>query len=200
MASSTRPKTLSRMTARRIGQLGMGDHTDSAVPGLQLRVRAARGTTSRTWLMRYKWRDAAVRLVIGHWPATRLAAAREKVLALRKGMDEGIDPRRARPRRNALPAPLPPFSPAPTNSSPNASDEGAPILRDPHQTREYLRLHLSPKPPARPGHRPRPAGHGKIGSHERPLVLRHRYRPAVAGHLEPVRDLPAVMSVSIQCY
>jgi len=50
-----------------VAALPPGDHTDPATPGLQLRVRAKRGDFSRTWLLRYRWRDEWVRIVIGHY-------------------------------------------------------------------------------------------------------------------------------------
>lgn len=76
-----------------------GDHTDPATLGLQLRVRPTASGASRTWLFRYTWRNEWVRLVVGHYPGTSLAEARERALDLRKAIDSGIDPRRARPRR-----------------------------------------------------------------------------------------------------
>src|SRR6185437_4608858 len=97
----------SRLVATMVATLPAGDHTDPATPGLQLRVRAKRDTFSRTWLLRYRWDREWVRIVIGHVPATSLAEARERALELRKAIDNGIDPRRARPRRRPAPAPLP---------------------------------------------------------------------------------------------
>ncbi|HEX5461075.1 MAG TPA: tyrosine-type recombinase/integrase [Steroidobacteraceae bacterium] len=76
-----------------------GDHTDPATAGLQLRVRPTATGASRTWLFRYTWRGEWVRIVIGHFPGMPLADARGRALELRKAIDEGIDPRRARPRR-----------------------------------------------------------------------------------------------------
>ena len=70
-------------------------------------MREKAGGTSRTWLFRYTWREEWVRLTIGHYPGTELAEARETAHALRKKIDEGIDPRRARPKRNPKAAPLP---------------------------------------------------------------------------------------------
>src|SRR5690348_7771844 len=93
-----RPRRL-RWVATTVATLPEGDHTDPATPGLQLRVRAKHGTFSRTWLLRYRWGEEWVRLVIGHAPLTSLAEARERALELRKAIDNGIDPRRARPRR-----------------------------------------------------------------------------------------------------
>jgi integrase len=89
--------------------LPQGDHTDPSTPGLQLRVLAKRrtGGTSRTWMFRYKWRGEPVRIAIGHVPQMTLANARERAMELRHALDEGIDPRRSRPRRRSTAAPLP---------------------------------------------------------------------------------------------
>jgi integrase len=76
-----------------------GDHTDPATSGLQLRVRPTASGASRTWLFRFTWRGEWVRIVIGHYPGMALADARERAMELRKALDDGIDPRRARPRR-----------------------------------------------------------------------------------------------------
>ncbi|EQD51560.1 phage integrase family protein, partial [mine drainage metagenome] len=92
------------MVATKLATLPTGDHTDLAVVGLQLRVRAKRDGSSRTWLFRYRWRGEWVRIVIGHYPGMSLADARERAIELRKAMDDGIDPRRARPRRQERPA------------------------------------------------------------------------------------------------
>lgn len=86
--------------------LPAGDHTDPATAGLQLRVRATAAGASRTWLFRFTWRGEWVRLTIGHYPQMALAEARERAIELRKAIDEGIDPRRARPRRRQQTAPL----------------------------------------------------------------------------------------------
>src|SRR5260370_21589276 len=92
----------SRLVASMVATLPPGDNTDPAVPGLQLRVRAKRGGASRTWLLRYQWGDEYVRIVLGHAhpDPTRgmsLAEARERAQELRRAIDDGIDPRRARP-------------------------------------------------------------------------------------------------------
>ena len=94
------------MVATKLATLPYGDHTDPATVGLQLRVREKRDGSSRTWLFRYRWRGEWVRLAIGHYPGMSLADARERAIELRKAMDDGIDPRRARPRRQVRP-PLP---------------------------------------------------------------------------------------------
>jgi integrase len=102
------------MVASALASYPEGDHTDPATPGLQLRVRPS----SRTWLLRYRWRDEWVRIVLGHYRADgkgmSLVDARTRALELRKSIDDGIDPRRAIPRRRARPAPLP-LSAAPAN-------------------------------------------------------------------------------------
>ena len=95
------------MVATRLATLPPGDHTDPATAGLQLRVRATRTGSSRTWLFRYTWRGEWVRIVIGHYPGMVLAEARERAIELRKAIDEGIDPRRARPRRRQQPTAMP---------------------------------------------------------------------------------------------
>lgn len=84
-----------------------GDHTDPATSGLQLRVRPTATSASRTWLFRYTWRGEWVRIVLGHFPGMSLADARQRALECRRSIDEGIDPRRARPRRREQQAPLP---------------------------------------------------------------------------------------------
>jgi len=94
------------MNANALATYPKGDHTDPAVKGLQLRVR----NSSRTWLFRYRWRDESVRVVLGHLQTMGLADARSHALALRKAIDDGIDPRRARPRRRARAALVPQLS------------------------------------------------------------------------------------------
>ena len=97
----------SRLTASRLATLPAGDHTDPATAGLQLRVRPTATGASRTWLFRYTWRGEWVRIVIGHFPGMSLIDARERAMEFRKAIDEGIDPRRARPRRRELASPIP---------------------------------------------------------------------------------------------
>ncbi|MDA8349580.1 MAG: tyrosine-type recombinase/integrase [Pseudomonadota bacterium] len=93
-----------KLTATRLATLPPGDHTDPATSGLQMRVRKTATGASRTWLFRYTWRKEWVRIVIGHHPGMTLAEARERAIELRKAIDEGIDPRRARPRRRQMAA------------------------------------------------------------------------------------------------
>jgi integrase len=99
--------TRRRMVPTWVTKAPVGDHTDPAVSGLQLRVRVTREGFNRAWCFRYKWRSEPVRIVIGHVPGMSLAGAREEAIKLRKALDDGIDPRRARPRRRPTPAPLP---------------------------------------------------------------------------------------------
>jgi hypothetical protein len=89
--------------ANQLATLPIGDHTDPATEGLQMRVRARRGGTSRTWLFRFTWRGDWVRQTIGHFPGTSLVEAREIAQGLQKRLGQGIDPRRALPRRSAVP-------------------------------------------------------------------------------------------------
>lgn len=96
-----------RFTTASLGALSPGDHTDPSTQGLQLRVREKASGASRTWRFRYTWRGEWVRLTIGHYPGMGLAEARETAHSLRKTLDEGIDPRRARPKRNPKASPLP---------------------------------------------------------------------------------------------
>ena len=93
------------MVSTRVATLGPGDYTDPGTVGLQLRVREKRDGSSRTWLFRYRWRGEWVRLAIGHYPSMSLADARERAGELRKVLNDGIDPRRARPGRRALDIP-----------------------------------------------------------------------------------------------
>lgn len=95
------------MVATKLATLPPGDHTDPATSGLQLRVRPTATGASRTWLFRYTWRGEWVRIVIGHYPGMALVDARARAIELRKVIDEGIDPRRARPRRRQHTEPAP---------------------------------------------------------------------------------------------
>ena len=107
MATKPKPRRTRRLNASQLGSLQPGDHTDPAAQGLQLRVRKKAGGTSRTWLFRFTWAGEWVRLTIGHYPGTDLVDAREQAHALRRKIDEGIDPRRALPKRSPKAAPLP---------------------------------------------------------------------------------------------
>jgi integrase len=95
-----------KLIASELGTLPPGDYTDPAVTGHQYRVRKKqRGAPSRSFLLRYTWRGEWVRLTLGHFPSMSLKDARGRALELRKAIDDGIDPRRARPRRREHAAP-----------------------------------------------------------------------------------------------
>jgi integrase len=94
--------------ATHVTTLPIGDHTDPAVSGLQLRVRTGRRGLSRSWFFRYRWRGEAVRLLLGRAPSLSLADAREAALRMRGYLDRGIDPRRAESRRIRPPASVAP--------------------------------------------------------------------------------------------
>jgi integrase len=100
----TTTKTI-RFTASRVATLPVGDHTDPATAGLQLRVRIGAAKASRTWMFRFKWRGLPLRIAIGHLPSMDLAAAREKAHRLRRALDDGIDPRQAESRRRPTQTP-----------------------------------------------------------------------------------------------
>lgn len=107
-------RSVARLTSTRAASLSVGDHTDPASRGLQLRVTAAaRGaSTRRAWLFRYKWGGATVRLALGTFPAMGLSEARAKAEENRDLLDRGIDPRRARPQKRGAPAPAAAVRPA----------------------------------------------------------------------------------------
>jgi hypothetical protein len=75
------------------------DLSDAAVAGLILRV----GPTGRKrWLFRFKWKGRPSRIKVGPFPKIGIAKARERALAHRQDLDDGIDPRRsARPALRA---------------------------------------------------------------------------------------------------
>jgi integrase len=102
-----------RLVATMVATLPPGDYTDPATTGLQLRVRAKRDGFSRTWLFRFSWRGQGIRTVIGHAKTMSLVEARSEAGKLAKALDEGIDPRRARPKRRERVAAPPPSSAAP---------------------------------------------------------------------------------------
>jgi integrase len=75
---------------------------------LQLRVRTKlAGNPSRSWLLRFKFKGEETRIVLGHHPETTLDAARGLARQAREHASQGIDPRRAGPRRRARRSPLP---------------------------------------------------------------------------------------------
>lgn len=113
--TTKRTRKPARLTSSAIESLPPGDHNDpSARLGLQLRVRGKGeagkdgrySSYSRSWFMRYRWGDSHGRVLLGHWPTMGLADARAEVQRLRGQMDKGVDPKRARPTRRAVAAPV----------------------------------------------------------------------------------------------
>jgi integrase len=97
MTTQSRPP---RLNANRIPNLAPGTYTDPGQMGLQLRVRErADGKLTRSWLLRFKFRGEESRILLGHFPDKTLDAARGLAREYREKAAEGIDPRRARPRR-----------------------------------------------------------------------------------------------------
>jgi len=68
------------------------EHFDGYCPGLLLRVLSC---GRKTWdlVFRCPTTGKRVRMRIGHYPAVKLAAAREKALEAHRAMGEGKDPR-----------------------------------------------------------------------------------------------------------
>jgi integrase len=110
--SSVQPSTRvqKRFTATNLSVLPVGTYTDPATIGLQFRVTSrATGQTTRSWLLRFKFKGTESRLLLGHFPLLGLADARQTAQALRECAAQGIDPRRAKSRRAAhRPNPLGP--------------------------------------------------------------------------------------------
>ena len=96
-----------RLVATRVATLAPGTYTDPGQTGLQLRVREKTGGSSRTWLLRFKFKGEETRIALGHFPDTTLDAARGEARRLRELAAQGIDPRRAQSRRRQRLAPLP---------------------------------------------------------------------------------------------
>ena len=120
--------------ANQLATLAPGDHTDPSTEGLQFRVRKKRGGASRTWLFRFTWRGEWVRQTIGHFPGTTLVEARETAQSLRKKISQGIDPRRALPRRRAKLSPQS-YCLATSISAPNTIE---------HLYSEFMERHVRP--------------------------------------------------------
>jgi integrase len=117
-----------------VATLPPGDYTDPATPGLQLRVRAKRDGFSRTWLFRFSWRGQGIRIVIGHAKTTPLVEARITAGQLAKAIDDGIDPRRARPKRRKRVS-----APPPSAASPRQDDKHSVDFLISEFTERYLR-------------------------------------------------------------
>jgi len=95
--------TQKSLTATRVASLPVGRHKDPGQPSLYLLVRArASAPPSRSWLHRVKVRGRDTFLLIGHFPETSLSVARDIVRRQREFLAQGIDPRRAMPRRRPL--------------------------------------------------------------------------------------------------
>lgn len=130
---TTKPSKPS-FSATSVAALPAGEYTDPAVRGLQMRVlRGSNGKTSRTWMFRYKWRGAPRRIVIGHLETMGLAKARAEALKLRGAMDDGVDPKTAKPRRR-------PAQAARTVSA-SAADEHSVD----HLISEFMERHIRPR-------------------------------------------------------
>jgi integrase len=90
-----------RFVANTLSNLPEGDHTDPGMSGLQLRVRGK----ARTWKYRTRFKGKWLRVTIGQLATMSLADARDEVRKLAGYVDQGIDPRTARPKsRRSLPA------------------------------------------------------------------------------------------------
>jgi integrase len=75
-----------KLTALAIPTLPPGEHPDPLTPGLILRV----GANRRTWVCRYRQGGKRHRVVVGYYPAVRLADARETASALLKRVEAGL--------------------------------------------------------------------------------------------------------------
>lgn len=94
---------MKRLNADKLASLPAGTYGDPAQECLEIRVRKKATGFSRTWLMRFKFRRKESRITLGHFPETSLASARRLVQELREKATQGIDPRKARPRRKTPP-------------------------------------------------------------------------------------------------
>ncbi len=75
------------------------DITAGSVPGLSLRVTPS---GHKSWALRVKWHGGRSRIVLGNYPATSLANARELALEARRLAGRGENPGHAvRPRSPA---------------------------------------------------------------------------------------------------
>jgi Arm DNA-binding domain len=88
-----------RMTTTRIASLTPGVYGDPGQVGLQLEVRPARGGFSRTWKLRFSFAGEKSTLTLGHFPAVGLEQARKLAQQYRDFAAQGIDPRKAKPRK-----------------------------------------------------------------------------------------------------
>ncbi|MEO7208120.1 MAG: tyrosine-type recombinase/integrase [Steroidobacteraceae bacterium] len=108
--ATSRARTLSnrhagarKFTATRLGTLPLGRHKDPGQEGLYMLVRPRKsGSCSRTWVHRINYQGGDTYLLIGHFPATRLADARITVQEQREQIAKGINPKAAAPRRRRI--------------------------------------------------------------------------------------------------
>lgn len=138
MDTKARPATRSappRLVATRVATLPPGTYTDPGQTGLQLRVRSKAGGFSRSWLLRFKFKGEESRIVLGHFPQTTLDAARALAREYRDKARQGIDPRRARPRRRVAPSP----------AAAAADIAGAPRHTIEHLISDYMERHAKPQ-------------------------------------------------------
>lgn len=128
--------TKGRLVATRVATLPPGTYTDPGQTGLQLRVRAkGAGGFSRSWLLRFKFKGEESRIVLGHFPQTTLDAARAAARDYRDKARQGIDPRRARPRRRDMPSPV----------GASAAITGAARHTIEHLVSDYMERHAKPQ-------------------------------------------------------
>lgn len=89
------------MTASRAESLPPGEYVVPGHKGLYLlvRQRAAGKDCSRTWLFRYSWEGARIRMVLGALPAMTLADAHAEARKHQDNLKVGINPSKAIRRR-----------------------------------------------------------------------------------------------------
>lgn len=83
------------LSARKVQTAPPGRHTDGR--GLMLVVKEG---GARSWVLRYQLNGRRRDMGIGPYPEVTLAAAREKALAARRHLVDGVDPLTVRPRRS----------------------------------------------------------------------------------------------------
>jgi integrase len=90
---------------------------------------------SRAWLLRFKFRKEESRILLGHFPGTSLDAARAAARDYQEKARQGIDPRRARPRRRNMPSP----------KTGSADIAGAARHTMEHLVADYMERHAKPQ-------------------------------------------------------
>jgi integrase len=99
--------------------------TDGSCAGLKLRVRPS---GAKVWAYRFYWENERQLLQLGTWPEMNLATARERAIAARKLVREGIDPRKAG---------LVPAKPAHVVHAPVSRADIEPTVDHPRRTEAY---------------------------------------------------------------